>query len=206
MNMTIKCLKLFSVAAAACAFSSLTASVAQAGIITFDDISLVAGDSTKVLNGYAGFNWNNVIAENHVGVTGVGYNNGIVSQTNAAFNAIDRISSFQAASGTFTFNNGYFTAAFSYGAQQAVVSDNLGDSKTFAVNSSTPTFATFGWAGVSSISIVSATDGLFQQIVFDNLSVSAVPEPATWAMMLLGFLGLGFMACRRKSPPILTAA
>jgi len=27
---------------------------------------------------------------------------------------------------------------------------------------------------------------------------SAVPEPATWAMMVLGFLGLGFMAHRRK--------
>jgi PEP-CTERM motif len=26
-----------------------------------------------------------------------------------------------------------------------------------------------------------------------------VPEPSTWAMMVLGFAGLGFMACRRKS-------
>jgi hypothetical protein len=29
--------------------------------------------------------------------------------------------------------------------------------------------------------------------------VSGVPEPSTWVMMLLGFAGLGFMACRRKS-------
>jgi hypothetical protein len=28
--------------------------------------------------------------------------------------------------------------------------------------------------------------------------VSAVPEPSTWAMMILGFLGLGFLAYRRK--------
>jgi hypothetical protein len=33
---------------------------------------------------------------------------------------------------------------------------------------------------------------------FDNLTLSAVPEPSTWAMMLLGFAGLGFMAYRRK--------
>jgi hypothetical protein len=32
----------------------------------------------------------------------------------------------------------------------------------------------------------------------DDLSVSAVPEPSTWAMMILGFCGLGFMAYRRK--------
>jgi hypothetical protein len=29
-------------------------------------------------------------------------------------------------------------------------------------------------------------------------SPSAVPEPSTWAMMLLGFAGIGFMAYRRK--------
>jgi hypothetical protein len=28
--------------------------------------------------------------------------------------------------------------------------------------------------------------------------VTAVPEPSTWAMMILGFVGLGFMAYRRK--------
>jgi hypothetical protein len=40
--------------------------------------------------------------------------------------------------------------------------------------------------------------------VDENLS-SAVPEPATWAMMLLGFASLGFMAYRRKSKPALMA-
>jgi hypothetical protein len=29
-------------------------------------------------------------------------------------------------------------------------------------------------------------------------SVAAVPEPSTWAMMILGFFGIGFMAYRRK--------
>jgi PEP-CTERM motif len=30
-------------------------------------------------------------------------------------------------------------------------------------------------------------------------AVSAVPEPSTWAMMILGFLGVGFLAYRRKN-------
>lgn len=29
-------------------------------------------------------------------------------------------------------------------------------------------------------------------------AVSAVPEPSTWAMMILGFAGVGFMAYRRR--------
>jgi PEP-CTERM motif len=34
---------------------------------------------------------------------------------------------------------------------------------------------------------------------------AAVPEPSTWAMMILGFAGVGFMAYRRKSKPALMA-
>ena len=33
----------------------------------------------------------------------------------------------------------------------------------------------------------------------------SVPEPSTWAMMILGFAGVGFMAYRRKSKPALMA-
>src|SRR2546430_903354 len=34
---------------------------------------------------------------------------------------------------------------------------------------------------------------------FDNVAIAAVPEPSTWAMMILGFFGVGFLAYRRKS-------
>ena len=37
-------------------------------------------------------------------------------------------------------------------------------------------------------------------------TVDGVPEPSTWAMMILGFAGVGFMAYRRKSKPALMAA
>ena len=36
--------------------------------------------------------------------------------------------------------------------------------------------------------------------------ISDVPEPSTWAMMILGFAGIGFMAYRRKSKPALMVA
>jgi hypothetical protein len=40
-----------------------------------------------------------------------------------------------------------------------------------------------------------------QNLVYDygTFTVSAVPEPSTWAMMILGFVGVGFMAYRRRT-------
>jgi hypothetical protein len=42
--------------------------------------------------------------------------------------------------------------------------------------------------------------------IFDDVTISAVPEASTWAMMILGFAGIGFMAYRRKFKPFLMAA
>jgi PEP-CTERM motif len=41
--------------------------------------------------------------------------------------------------------------------------------------------------------------------VFDNFVSTTVPEPSTWAMMLLGFVGLGFFGYRRTRTPVSTA-
>lgn len=42
--------------------------------------------------------------------------------------------------------------------------------------------------------------------VIGDVSISAVPEASTWAMMILGFLGVGFVAYRRKSGAVLRVA
>ena len=39
-----------------------------------------------------------------------------------------------------------------------------------------------------------------------GLLASAVPEPSTWSMLLLGFTGIGFMAYHRKSKQLMIAA
>jgi hypothetical protein len=41
-------------------------------------------------------------------------------------------------------------------------------------------------------------DGDYDDLVV-RFTVTAVPEPTTWAMMLLGFAGIGLLAYRRKS-------
>jgi choice-of-anchor C domain-containing protein len=42
-------------------------------------------------------------------------------------------------------------------------------------------------------------------LLLDAVSVSAVPEPSTWALMLLGFAGLGFFAYRRTKKASMAA-
>ena len=39
-----------------------------------------------------------------------------------------------------------------------------------------------------------------------SIQVNAIPEPSTWAMLILGFAGIGFMAYRRKSQPSMMTA
>jgi hypothetical protein len=64
-----------------------------------------------------------------------------------------------------------------------------------------------GWTGTNyGITDFNSNPGGFCCGTEITLSVTAVPEPSTWAMLLLGFLGLGFMAYRRKSKPAMFAA
>lgn len=42
--------------------------------------------------------------------------------------------------------------------------------------------------------------------VGDGAITAAVPEPSTWAMMMLGFCGMGFIAYRRRDWPALNIA
>ena len=64
-----------------------------------------------------------------------------------------------------------------------------------------------------SATVTGYTDGRGISLLIPNdasqvviTQTSAVPEPSTWAMMVLGFAGIGFMAYRRKSKPALMAA
>lgn len=66
------------------------------------------------------------------------------------------------------------------------------------------TFNTNNWktftfdAGFTNLTSLSWNEGLLRLYAFDNINVTAVPEPETYAMMLAG-LGLVALARRRKS-------
>lgn len=119
---------------------------------------------------------------------------------------------------SITFNpvNNVFTS-FSFQGQLDIlgsifveVNDNFGNTFTFSNVPANALFGPFGAAAVAGtgqyidkVTVYSALPENFKSIKdidFGQFTVAgAVPEPATWAMMLLGFFGVGFLAYRRKN-------
>lgn len=116
---------------------------------------------------------------------------------------------------TFDPANNVFTS-FSFRGQLDVlgsifveVNDNFGNTFTFTNVPANADFGPFGAVAVSGTgqfidkvtvySILPENFKSIKQVDFGNYTVAgAVPEPATWAMMMLGFFGVGFLAYRRK--------
>jgi choice-of-anchor C domain-containing protein len=81
-------------------------------------------------------------------------------------------------------------------AQPAVTFDSTGNSRA-SMGWSTETFQFVG-TGSDTIQFESLTATPYGPALDDVVVTAAVPEASTWAMMLLGFCGVGFMAYRRK--------
>jgi PEP-CTERM motif len=79
--------------------------------------------------------------------------------------------------------------------------------QTFALSPNGQNFfsiASINGEVITKVSLLANTGGLFQDIRQDRIGgagplTAAVPEPSTWAMMILGFMGVGLLAYRRKS-------
>jgi hypothetical protein len=87
------------------------------------------------------------------------------------------------------------------------VADNMGNVFTFAGVPANANFGPFGAVTdgsqyINSVRVYTDLPENFKSIKnidFGNYTVSAVPETSTWAMMILGFAGVGFLAYRRKN-------
>jgi hypothetical protein len=121
-------------------------------------------------------------AVNNVSVNLVSLINGKSGSTSK----LDEIGFFQASNGTETildFADSYFNDSLS-----------VGSTPYFTGSLSDPTFVpgVYSSANGESLTITDMT--------------AAVPEPSTWAMMILGFFGVGVMVYRRKNQATLNAA
>jgi len=106
-----------------------------------------------------------------------------------------------------------FTSNLLFGSAQSVTMATLLDPANGQFTGLPLQNATFSTSGTSAGSNNVNVPGLFSETVRydltfgagagafnDTVNISAVPEPATWAMMLLGFVGIGVSVRRRRKP------
>lgn len=80
------------------------------------------------------------------------------------------------------------------GTDQTVIIDKPTGSEPFGIQADSGTYITR-----VDISTTAGSYATFKQLKLGGFSPGAVPEPATWAMMLLGFGGIGMAMRRRRS-------
>jgi hypothetical protein len=91
-------------------------------------------------------------------------------------------------SGTFDVSGGIITGVHDVGYRDAAgdqIHLNVGTNHENVLVTAPPAY------------LATSNIGGFSGVTYG--AVSAVPEPSTWAMMILGFCGFGFMAYRRKN-------
>jgi PEP-CTERM motif len=109
-------------------------------------------------------------------------------------NNFDLLVSFTAPAGTSPGNalfTDVITGSVTTGSGGIFVNFDSGP-QTFTFDGGTFAFS------VNNVSLTVAPDQANSIAVSGQILVQAVPEPSTWAMMILGFMGVGFMAHRRK--------
>lgn len=84
-----------------------------------------------------------------------------------------------------------------------------GNSYLFAIGNDTSwkTYSeTFTYVGASNVlNFYSQANGTDTDAAFTNISITAVPEPATWAMMILGMGAMGAMLRNRRQDTLVKA-
>ena len=152
------------------------------------------------------------------GSNSTGYNDNVpnLDGTHAAFfvddNASESLWQFVslAVGTTYTFNYSLFaTASGNNNAFGFTLFNSVSD--ILLSNDSSQTQVPVGvWTNYSYTFTATAADNFLdfyfqsgatpaKDVLLDNVSIAAVPEPSTWAMMILGFAGIGFMAYRRRN-------
>lgn len=145
-----------------------------------------------------------------------GFVNGLVSGDYVAFNGGAAPVSFEAltADGLFNFDSAYLGAAW-YSNLSVAVQGFRDGIQQYSTIVSGLTFVdsvlvSFGWSNIDRVTFTSVATGSAgmavdnqstynRAFVMDNLSVSAVPEPETYAMLLAGLGLMGAVARRRKN-------
>ena len=178
-------------------------------LLTFDDLpgASNSGPFFYVPGGYGGLQWSNFIPLDGTHDVASGYQNGVVSPNNVIFSGFNTVGSFGNAAG-FDLNSAYLTAAWNDGMQVEVrgyIGNTLAYDKTYSVNATGPELINFNYEGITSVYFVTSggvnhgfvDGGNGTQLVIDNLSITIVPEPASFKLLVCGLAILGFLFLKR---------
>jgi hypothetical protein len=171
--------------------AALACSTASAGVVNFDD---VPGDPTQALDsGYAGFNWTNMGAIRSDAAPGTGFETGVVSPANAAYNWYGLTATISTADGAaFTFDGAAFTSAY---VDQEISFEGyrngalVRSSGAYTLDTLTPQWVGLDWTAIDTLVIYNSSGTPWAMDDF------TVPEPATLA--LFGSALAGLFAGRR---------
>jgi hypothetical protein len=187
-------------------FAAMTfvAGAASADTITFDDVPSEASLSGST---YHGLSWTNFFALNgNQAWPGSGYDHGTVSVPNVAYNGFADPASFGSAAG-FSLHDAYFAAAWNDGLTIHIVGTSGVNTytKDIVVNTGAAIDVVFNWTNLTNVSFSSSggtwnsgLNGSGEHFVMDNVTITAVPEPETYGMLLVGLGLVGVVARRRQ--------
>jgi hypothetical protein len=189
----------------ACFFSLIATGNVYADVITFDNLPPPGG---AIPNGYGGFNWSNFAYLTSSQFPLSGYLNGTVSSPNVGYNSFANPASFTSLGDTpFTLTSLFLTGAWNDGLNVQITGSLGGsvlDTQTFIVSAAGPTLETLDWTGIDTVSISTSGgthnpnfDEFGTQVVVDNITTSAVPEPSTFGLVGSGVLALAGAIRRR---------
>ena len=187
----------------------------NASAVTFDFENPDTASFQRIGPDYGGFTFTNWAVIDGAGFAPSGYRNVITSGQQSAcgcaadfgqtITSITNISSFDLVGGNFAsaWNNGATLLVEGYLGASLLYSGN------YILNTTGPSALSFGFNGINRVnfSISGGTSaglsGSGNYFAVDDLkinAVAAVPEPATWAMMLLGlgFIGGAMRSAKRR--------
>jgi hypothetical protein len=113
---------------------------------------------------------------------------------------------------TFAYSHNLFTpssatsasASLAVGSLVDVIMHDTGDTSNLDWRIYSNTFTATDTT--TRLTFTNLTGGVNEGVFLDAVSVAAVPEPATWALMLLSFGGIGLAMRRRRRPALAQVA